>query len=202
MSIEQKDPGSIQTTNPKSRVRPVAKGEIRKNSTTTRLSDIFIAQDIKSVGAYVFERVIVPALQNLAVNTINSIARGVFLGEGAINTFNDTKRIGTGHTSYNSMYGNGGHTKTYIGTASNRARFEELNYGDYGDAQMVLDILDECIQNSGYATIADLYEASEKSCPYTGEYYGWRDLSRARIVQDGDRWWLKMPKAMEIKERR
>lgn len=201
MNVDQREPESIQTSNAKSRVRPVAKGEIRKKPATTRLSDIFIAQDIKSVGSYVFERVIVPALQNLAVNTINSVARGVFLGEGAINTFNDTKRMGNGHTSYNSMYGRT-QTKTYIGTASSRVSFEELSYDDYGDAQLVLDVLDECIQNSGYATIADLYEASQRTCPYTGEYFGWRDISKARIVQDGDKWWLKMPKAMEIRERR
>lgn len=181
-------------------IKPVAKGEIRKKTFSTRLSDVFIAQDIKSVGYFVFDRVIVPALRNLAVNTINSVARGVFLGEGAITNYSESRKPSSGYTPYGSFYGDGSDqkTKSYSGGSF---KFEELSYRDYGAAQLVLDQLDEVISDSGYATIADLYAASDRTCPYTGNYYGWKELSKARIVQDGDRWWLKMPKAIEIKNR-
>lgn len=205
MNIEPNGPngkaaGGIQKASGDARVKPVAKGSIRKVS-HARITDIFIAQDIKSVWGYVFERVVIPAFQNLAVNTINSIARGVFLGEGSINTFREnSSRPSTGYTPYGSMYQSGSTARSSGHKTSGQFRFEELSYDDYGEAQLVLDALDECIANSGYATIADMYTASELTCPFTGNYYGWKDLSKARIVQEGDRWWLKMPRATEIKD--
>lgn len=192
--------GNIRAKGSEDSRKPVAKGQLHKRSFSTTLSDIFIMQDVKSVGAFVFQRVIVPALQNLAVNTINSVARGIFLGEGSINTYNEPRRGSTGYTPYGSMYQGDNRSATVTKhKTGGRFRFEELSYADYGDAQLVLDDLDECIKASGRATIADLYEASDISCPYTGHYYGWTDLSKARIVQDGDRWWLKMPNAIEFK---
>lgn len=206
MSIEPNRPdtnpsGGIQKADGESRVKPVAKGSIHKVS-HARITDIFIAQDIKSVWGYVFERVVIPAFQNLAVNTINSIARGVFLGEGAINTYRENSgKPSTGYTPYGSMYQGNVDARTSGHKTSGRFQFDELDYDDYGDAQMVLDILDECIANSGVATISDMYTASQRTCPYTGYYYGWKDLSKARIIQEGDRWWLKMPRAIEVKPR-
>lgn len=192
--------GGIQKAGGETRVKPVAKGSVRKVS-HARITDIFIAQDIKSVWGYVFERVVIPAFQNLAVNTINSIARGVFLGEGSINTFREnSNRPSTGYTPYGSMYQGGSTARSSGHRTSGQFQFEELSYDDYGEAQLVLDALDECIENSGYATIADMYTASKLTCPFTGNYYGWKDLSKARIIQEGDKWWLKMPRAIEVKD--
>lgn len=200
MNIEPKGAERIQKPVKESNVKPVAKGSIHK-AAHARLTDIFIAQDIKSVWGYVFERVVIPACQNLAVNTINSIARGVFLGEGAINTFRENgNKPTTGYTPYGSMYQNGSSARSASHKTPGRFQFDELDYADYGEAQLVLDALDECIANAGVATIADMYAASDRTCPYTGYYYGWKDISKARIIQEGDRWWLKMPRAIEIKD--
>ena len=200
MNGEPKGAEGIQKPVKESNVKPVAKGSIHK-AAHVRLTDIFIAQDIKSVWGYVFERVVIPACQNLAVNTINSIARGVFLGEGAINTFRENgNKPTTGYTPYGSMYQNGSSARAASHKTPGRFQFDELDYSDYGEAQLVLDALDECIANAGVATIADMYAASDRTCPYTGYYYGWKDISKARIIQEGDRWWLKMPRAIEIKD--
>ena len=135
------------------------------------------------------------------MNTINSIARGIFLGEGAINTFRENgSKPTTGYTPYGSMYQNGSSARSASHKTPGRFQFDELDYADYGEAQLVLDALDECIANAGVATIADMYAASDRTCPYTGYYYGWKDISKARIIQEGDRWWLKMPRAIEIKD--
>lgn len=200
MNIEPKGAEGIQKPVKESNVKPVARGSVRK-AAHARITDIFIAQDIKSVWGYVFERVVIPACQNLAVNTINSIARGIFLGEGAINTFRENgSKPTTGYTPYGSMYQNGSSARSASHKTPGRFQFDELDYADYGEAQLVLDALDECIANAGVATIADMYAASDRTCPYTGYYYGWKDISKARIIQEGDRWWLKMPRAIEIKD--
>lgn len=180
----------------------VAKGHIKKRSTIAKLSDIFVAQDIKSVGSFVFERVVVPALQRLAVDTINSIARGIFMGESAIGSGNIGNRSPAGHTSYNSIY-DGSQPKGALSSSRKTHgdyQFAELVFDSYGEAQLVLDKMDECLADAGVVSIADMYQFADVSCPFTGNYYGWTNISTAKIVADSDGYWIKMPKARQIKD--
>lgn len=179
----------------------VAKGHVKKRSTFSRLSEVFVVQDIKSVGAFVFERVVVPAFQRLMVDTINSIARGVFMGEGSIGVGNTNSRTPAGHTSYNSIY-DGNQPKGAISSrkTSGDFQFAELVFDSYGEAQLVLDKMDECLADSGVVSIADMYQFADVSCPFTGNYYGWTNISTAKIVADRDGYWIKMPNARQIKD--
>lgn len=178
----------------------VAKGRVKKDSTSRKLSDIFIVEDIETVGSFVLERVVIPALQRLAVDTINSIARGIFMGEGAIGSGNTGSRSPANMVSYNSMYDNGAKGTISRRNTSGDTRFAELMFDSYGEAQLVLDKMDECLADSGVVTIADMYGFADVSCPYTGNYYGWTNISAAKIVADSDGYWIKMPKARQIKD--
>lgn len=180
----------------------VAKGHVKKRSSITKISDIFVAQDIKSVGSFVFERVVVPALQRLAVDTINSVARGIFMGESAIGSGNVGNRSPASHTSYNSIY-DASQPKATV-SSNHRTKgdyqFAELVFDSYGEAQLVLDKMDECLSDAGVVTIADMYQFADVSCPFTGNYYGWHNISTAKIVADSDGYWIKMPKARPVKD--
>lgn len=181
----------------------VAKGEIHKKSTFSKLSDIFQPKDIRSVAIDVFERLIVPNGKALLVDTINSVARGVILGEGA-EDYKSSSKNPTGYVSYQGYYSNG---RTKAAEISNhktdgRFQFDEITYDDYGKAQYVLDQMDECIQDGGYVTVADMYSMSGMTCPFTGNYWGWTNISKAKIVPDHGRWWLKMPPAIQIRRDR
>lgn len=204
MAIENSDAGKdtqLRNTSSAKSHTAVAKGHLKKKSVSSKISDIFIAQDFKSVSSFVFERVIVPALRRLAVDTINSVARGIFMGENAVGSGNIGNRSPAGHVSYNSMYD----SDKPKGTLSRHKtageyRFQELVFDSYGEAQLVLDAMDECIGDAGVVTIADMYSFAEVSCPYTGNYYGWNNISSAKIVSDSDGYWIKMPPARAIKD--
>lgn len=180
--------------------RPVAKGKIKNKSGLSSFTDIFVAQDFKTVSSFVIERVIVPSLQRLAVETINSLARGIFMGEGSIASYNSSGRSPANYVSYNSMY-ESGQPKAIVSNkkTSGDHQFAELTFDNYGEAQLVLDAMDECLADSGVVTIADMYSFAEVSCPYTGNYYGWTNISNAKIVADSDGYWIKLPKARPIK---
>lgn len=179
----------------------IVKGHIKKRSSAERISEVFIAQDLKTVAGVVFERVIIPNLRRLAVDTIDSIARGVFMGDDSVGASRG-ERNPLRNTSYYSYYENNSGAKAT--TASHKTpgqyRFAELIFDSYGEAQLVIDKMDECLEDCGVVTIADMYGFADVTCPYTGNYYGWTNIASAKIVADSDGYWIKMPKAKPIKD--
>lgn len=180
--------------------KAVAKGHIRKTSPATRISDVFVAEDIKSVANHVFSNLIVPRFKVLIVDAISSAARAFFLGESVIDG-SAARQSGSGYTPYNSIYGG---VKTTVKTSSSSGYGFQLNetieFDTYGDAKLVLDKMDEMLMDAGEVSISDMYAAADRSCPYTYEYYGWKNISSAKIVLDSSgKYWIKMPKPISLK---
>lgn len=178
--------------------KAVAKARVRKQATTTRISDIFVAEDIKSVANHVFSNLIIPRFKVLIVDTITSAARAFFLGESVIDG-SSARRDGSGLIPYDSIYG----TKTTVRSSSDKGRsifrYDDLLFDNYGDARLLLDTLDEMIADSGEVSVSDMYAAVDRSCPYTYEYIGWKNISSAKIVSDTDGYWIKMPRPIQLK---
>lgn len=178
--------------------KAVAKARVRKQATTTRISDIFVAEDIKSVANHVFSNLIIPRFKVLIVDTITSAARAFFLGESVIDG-SSARRDSSGLIPYNSIY----RTKTTVRSSSDQGRsifrYNDLIFDNYGDARLLLDTLDEMIADSGEVSVSDMYAAVDRSCPYTYEYFGWKNISSAKIVSDTEGYWIKMPRPVQLK---
>ena len=176
----------------------VAKGRIRKKRPSAKISEVFIAEDIKSVANHVFSNLIIPRFKVLIVDTITSATRAFFLGESVIDG-SSTRRDSSGLIPYNSIYG----TKTTVRSSSDQGhsifRYDDLLFDNYGDARLLLDTLDEMIADSGEVSVSDMYAAVDRSCPYTYEYFGWKNISSAKIVNDTDGYWIKMPRPVQLK---
>ena len=188
------------TTEQNSETKAVAQGRLKTVKRRTRLSDIFTPEDTSSVASFVFTRLIIPRLQVLAVDTINAVARAIFLGE---RTSEPSRKTPGGYTSYQGYYG--GEKKSAAKLSSSKKtkgsfQFQEVIVDSYGDAQLILDRLDEQLDNQGYVSVSDLYEAARLPCPFTGNYYGWENISSARIVTDSDGYLIEMPEPHALKD--
>lgn len=176
----------------------VAKGHIRKTSTATRISDVFVAEDIKSVANHVFSNLIVPRFKVLIVDAISSAARAFFLGESVIDG-SAARMSNSGNVPYNSIYGSKTTVRTTPSSGSGFQYNEQIIFDTYGDAKLLLDKMDDMIVDAGEVSISDMYAAAGRSCPYTYEYYGWKNISSAKIVSDSGGYWIKMPKPIQLK---
>ena len=188
------------TTEQNSETKAVAQGRLKTVKRRTRLSDIFTPEDTSSVASFVFTRLIIPRLQVLAVDTINAVARAIFLGE---RTSEPSRKTPGGYTSHQGYYG--GEKKSAAKLSSSKKtkgsfQFQEVIVDSYGDAQLILDRLDEQLDNQGYVSVSDLYEAARLPCPFTGNYYGWENISSARIVTDSDGYLIEMPEPHALKD--
>lgn len=181
--------------------RPVVKGHVERRR-TVHLSDVFIAQDILDVITNTGKNVVVPRLRQLLYEIVNNAARGIFLGE-PVAEFSLTQ---SRRRDYNSISS----PKTYAApnridvsaSASNGAFYsDDVKFDDYGQARIALDILDEIMEDSGVVTISDLYgTVDDRTAPFTGNYYGWTDISSAKIKTDGNRYWIKLPRPRQLKD--
>lgn len=188
------------TTEQHSESKAVAHGRLKTVKRRTRLSDIFTPEDTSSVASFVFTRLIIPRLQVLAVDTINAVARAIFLGE---RTSEPSRKTPGGYTSYQGYYGGEKKPATKLSSSkktNGSFQFQDVVVDSYGDAQLILDRLDEQLDDQGYVTVSYLYEAAGLPCPFTGNYYGWENISSARIVTDSDGYLIEMPEPHALKD--
>ena len=184
--------------------RAIVKGHVQKETSKISIMDLIIKQDLSSAASFAFEKVVIPKIQNLIVDTMNSIVRGIFLGENAI-PYNGTgirNRPASSFVDYSSIRSQHGVSTTTKASqiANSGFKYNIVTFDSYGDAQLVLDQMEEMLSAQGYVSIADMYECVDASCPYTYNYHGWNDISKAKIMEDNGQYWIKLPRAHQIRD--
>lgn len=77
--------------------------------------------------------------------------------------------------------------------------YDRIGFETRGDAEAVLMTLDENIDEYKFATVGTFYEAAGVTTNNAQvEKFCWRSIGDARVVQIGDRWFIKMPRPMPL----
>lgn len=177
----------------------IVQGRLKPTKRRLRLSEVFTPEDTGSVAAFVITKLVIPRLQVLAVDTINAVARAIFLGEKTYEPRRSSSS--TEYTSYEGYYSG---KSARIGKSTKKVdgaiEFQDVVVDSYGDAQLILNKLDELMDYQGYVRVSEFYEAAKLPCPFTGSYYGWEDISGVRIVADSDGYRIEMPTAKPLKD--
>ena len=178
----------------------ITKGAVvtKKKSEVSKLKDIFVSEDIKSVKSYIFMDVLVPAIkdaiEDIVTNGIRMILRG------------DTSARRSSSTASKISY-----RDYYDGDRRNNDRFRnetrsvtKYSYDDIileskGEAEAVLDRMSEIIDIYGMVRVADLYDLVGVTGDYTDNKYGWTNISGAKPVRVRDgQYMLDLPRALPI----
>lgn len=77
---------------------------------------------------------------------------------------------------------------------------ESTMFHSRGDAQEVLNSLEEILRLYDIVTVKDLYDLSGIDATYTDNRYGWKELKDVSVVWDRDGYIVKMPKPQLIGE--
>lgn len=178
----------------------ITKGAVvtKKKSEISKLKDIFVSEDIKSVKSYILMDVLVPAIkdaiEDIVTNGIRMILRG------------DTSARRSSSAASKISY-----RDYYDGDRRNNDRFRnetrpvtKYSYDDIileskGDAEAVLERMGEIIDIYGMVRVADLYDIVGVTGDYTDNKYGWTNISGAKPVRIRDgRYMLDLPRALPI----
>lgn len=187
------------------RVDSVVSGAIkRKKSLGRRLVETFTGEDVHDAGTYVILEVLVPATKKLVLDMVTEGLNRVLWGS----TGNRRPTINRqpDYTSYNRYYNMAQERRpdAVARNAPSNAYRRLYDFDDYiipnrGEADMVLDRLNDLIMTYGAATVADLYDLlGQTGVPHTDQNYGWtssRDMSTSRV---GNGYVLNLPRPVAL----
>lgn len=183
------------------KVEKVVTGKVKtkKKSELSKLSDIFISEDARNVKSFVLMDVLVPTIKKAIVDIIQDGIEMIVYGDKGRS---DRKRSSTGGT-YVSYASGGRSSRDRRDDYGPKARFdfEDIGFERRGDAEAVLDQMEEMLDRYGVVSVGDMYDAAGVTAPYTANKYGWTNLRSAEIIRTRDDqlpYIIKLSKPMPI----
>lgn len=187
--------------NERKRLEKVIDGtaKVKKKNGVNKFTDTFISEDFNNVKSYILMDVLVPALKkaisDIVVNGIDMMLYG--------ETRRDRKgSYNSNNVSYRNYYEHGRDDRDRDRFGGSRLRsthyFDDVYVDTRGEAEEVLDRLDEAIDTYGVVSIADLYDLVGITPAHTDFKYGWTNIRNAEAVRVRDKYLIKMPKALPI----
>lgn len=201
-SIERKDKevaGKIQ--DPKVKPKKVIKGKVSEKKKTfgDKFKETFIGEEVGSVGTYIVEEIIVPAIKHAV---IDSVSRGVSMIFGE--PYRDRRDYGYGGSTYVSYRGyySDRDRKDREKRSREPERIRNLDsfvFETRGDAEEVLSQLVDYIADYGAASVGDFYDLiGHTGGSFTDQNLGWTNLSHADVKRDRDGYILDLPRPKSI----
>ena len=190
-SMSRKDAGKPK----KEKVAKVTKGKavVKERSTLVQKIEKFSGMEIGELGGYILDTIIKPAVLNVIA---------AILGQPG-------NYRGGSYTSSNVSYG---YRPNYSAMsrpqdsqqrqARQAYRFEPIIMETKDDAKVVLDNLNDMVYDSDYATVGDMYDMAGVTPSPVDYYWGWRDLSMARMQRVPEGYLLVMPRPVYLSEAR
>lgn len=190
---------------PKDRPNVTANAKIRKNATSKKLTEAFLAEDVSNAKSYIFWDVLVPNIKDVFGQTLHS----------AVDAILGTKRGGSYGRSYGSGYN--GHTNYSKISSTSRDRepertyntytFDDIELDDSGVLNLILDDLNDIIDEYGDCSINDYFETVRQYVPNIkidmnpqDTKYGWTSLRSAQIMRAGrGMYYIKFPRVRPLK---
>ena len=186
------------TQNTEKKVEKVTTGKVvkKKNGMRALSSALVAEEDFANLKKYIIWDVLIPAGKKMIQETVNTILYGI----GASGHGNNGSTVASCIT-YNSYYGrNNGSScsSTKAGRVRAGYNFDDIKVASRADAEAILKRMEEILETYDIVTVSDLYELAGLSSDFPDTKYGWQSLVKAEIINVGDGFMLKMPRAMAI----
>ena len=175
-------------------IQKAANGRIKKKSSLAKAAGSFLQDDIDSVKDYIINDVLKPAIKRTISEMVRNGIDMLLYGE----VKHDGKRSSS--ISYRDYYDRDRDHRDRRDEPRSKSVFEydDIIYDTRSEAETVLELMTELIEKYRVASVSDLYEFSKLTGPYTGNRYGWTDISDARIIHSRDGYMIRFPKAKAL----
>lgn len=184
------------TEHTKKKVEKVVEGKAKtkKKSGIHKFTDIFIHEDATSVKDYIIEDVVIPTAKDCIEDMFTKGIRMLLRGETGARKGNGS------YVSYSSYSRDRDRRDNNRPRRSSRYDFDDVIVPSRGDAEHILECMDEIIDEYGMVTVADMYDLAGLSSEYTDNNYGWSNLRAASVTRaNGGGYTIKLPKVSPIR---
>lgn len=173
---------------PEKVVKPVVSGKTSTRSNNVRkVTNLFVSEDASNIKSYILMDVLVPTVKKAIVDTVEMIIYGESRSKRSNNQPN--------YVPYRS-YSDDRSSRSNI--FSSRFDYDDIIFSSRGDAEYVLSNMMKIVKEYGMVTVADFYELSNVTAPYTAANYGWMGLRTAEVRRVNGGYVLKLPTPMAI----
>ena len=186
----------------KKRMSKVVTGavQVKPKSGARKFAESFLAGDAASVKQHIRDEVIIPGAKELIWSVFtNALDMFLFPGGGK---HKPKDRFSSEFVSYSTISSKK-HGHSALAATSQKSssvfNFDSIVFTSRGDAEMVLQSLREEIRKYGVVSVLDLYDAIDRSAPFTANKYGWFSLDAATVERArGGGYYIAFPKATDI----
>lgn len=153
--------------------------------------------NLHQVGGYVLWDIIIPAAKNTITEIVSNGIEILLYGQDKTQKRNIRRDRGRSYVSYNSIY-NDRPKSSYSSRTSSRHNFDDIVIENRADAEEVLSIMIEAIEQYGTVSVADFYESVGISTDFTDNKWGWTDLSSAYVSRSRDGYYIHLPRPRSL----
>ena len=183
--------------NNEKRVEKVVKGKVKTKHKKgiSKISDMFISEDMANVKSYIFMDVLVPAMKKAISDIVTDGIDRILYGETGRS---GKRRTNSSYVSYSSYSRKDDRRNDRGVRTRNGYSLDDIILETRGEAEEVLSRMDELIDAYGEASVADLYDLIGVNCNYTDNKYGWTNIRNAEVIRVRDGYMLKMPRVLPL----
>lgn len=193
---------------------------VRQKSGFGKFVDNVIVEDIRDIGAFLYKEVVVKSFVDFVWNFSTNALSMMLYGRSSNNTRGSGATVSRfsygGYTNYNncSGYSNPRYApdppqdRNSV-TALSVYDYENIIFPDRGMAEAVITIIEDIFEIYKEVSVPEFYEAVsevdknfKETPPYTANRYGWTTLNGVKVLPRNGGYYIKMPRAVEIKEGR
>mgnify|MGYP001169852837 FL=1 len=169
----------------------------RKKRDARKFTDIFIAEDADNVKSYILMEVIIPTVKKAISDVVTTGIEMLLYGESGRSNKNGSRS----KISYRNYYERNSE-RVRAGSINNRRSaldYDDILFDTRGDAEAVLDAMNDIISQYGVVSVSDLYDlARVPNDNFTMNNYGWSNIGGATAVRIRDGYILKLPRAIPL----
>lgn len=180
------------------KVQKVVSGSVvaKKQTGFKKFTKAVVSEDLNKVKTYLIEDVVIPQIKETITKLVKNGIDAVFYGE----TGRDRKSSVPGaKVSYSSYYSSNKDRERSVSSVRSAFDYDEIVFSNRGDAELVLNQLDEAIDKYSFVTVGTLYDLAgitiHNPCVHN---YGWTDLRSASVARVRDGYVLNLPKALAM----
>lgn len=180
------------------KINAVAKAKVVKKKKNNFLSS-FISDDAVSIKDYIVDEFLIPLVQKTICDIFEEIPKTIFYGKSGRRRSSNSDRVS--YTKYSSRRDRDRDYRDrdrYNDRRTDIFDSTDIIFDSRGEAEKVLAVMDEIMQEYEIVRVADLYDLAGVSCEFPANDYGWTNIRNARVVHVRDGWVIEMPRAVSI----
>lgn len=175
--------------------------KIKKKGKLAQIASSFFVDDLKSVLSWGVREVIIPAMQRLFVDFVDSTANSMVYGRGNGVTKRGSAVRNVGGVSYMDYYDRKRteRIREYDGRHEEVYSFGTVEVETREEARDVLNHMAAAIDRYGYVTVGHFMEMLNVQPKSTDFNWGWTSIEGARIIRvHSGGYEISLPKVMQI----